>query len=326
MPIEFQQTDTDAPFGAIAACSGLSAGTTVDAGLCEFGGTPGSTELVADHPGSGSGTLRLIHFELDVPAGTGWDAGDWTVSMGVTTQSSQLIWDSVFICRVDSGGTSQETLASATGLGIKFNLANVSHTLAGSAQTPNAGDRVYIVVGCTNGQTMSNTVGITPSDIITAPFSSGVTTVEGTAAGDYTHSGTAAGAASPSTAEGTAAGSYSHTGTAAGQATVVGSAAGDYSYSGTAAGTESTPPIEGTATGAYVYTGVVDPDRVRNLTATPVSPSQINLEWDTYAGASAYLIERDDVVVDQVADTETTYQDTGLDADTQYQYRVGAVV
>lgn len=60
------------------------------------------------------------------------------------------------------------------------------------------------------------------------------------------------------------------------------------------------------------------------LTATPVSASQIDLEWDAYAGATGYDIEIDDVTV--ATDVQgTTYQATGLDPDTQYKFRVGAV-
>lgn len=60
------------------------------------------------------------------------------------------------------------------------------------------------------------------------------------------------------------------------------------------------------------------------LTATPVSPSQINLAWDAVTGASAYDIERDGVVV--VFDHPTTsYPDTGLSPGVEYDYRVRAV-
>ena len=61
-----------------------------------------------------------------------------------------------------------------------------------------------------------------------------------------------------------------------------------------------------------------------NLIATPVSQSQIDLEWDAMVGASGYDIERDGLVIatDVVG---TTFSDTGLDAATEYDYRLRSV-
>jgi hypothetical protein len=62
-----------------------------------------------------------------------------------------------------------------------------------------------------------------------------------------------------------------------------------------------------------------------NLVATPISISEIDLEWIASVGASSYDIERDGVVI-VTGHVGTTYQDTGLAQDTQYRYRVGAKV
>lgn len=62
----------------------------------------------------------------------------------------------------------------------------------------------------------------------------------------------------------------------------------------------------------------------QNLTATPVSSSQIDLSWDAVSGVSGYDIERDSTVI--VFDHATnSYSDTGLTASTQYTYRVRSV-
>jgi len=58
-----------------------------------------------------------------------------------------------------------------------------------------------------------------------------------------------------------------------------------------------------------------------NLTATPISSTQIDLDWDDLAGASTYAIERDDTVIVS-AHVGSSYSDTGLVASTQYRYRV----
>jgi hypothetical protein len=60
-----------------------------------------------------------------------------------------------------------------------------------------------------------------------------------------------------------------------------------------------------------------------NLVLTPISSTQIDLEWDAVTGAATYDIERDGAVV-QTGVTGTTYPDTGLTEDTEYRYRVGA--
>ena len=59
-----------------------------------------------------------------------------------------------------------------------------------------------------------------------------------------------------------------------------------------------------------------------NLRATPISDSQINLDWSTSAGAARYKIYRDGsyLTVTQV----TTAPDTGLKASTRYCYMVSA--
>jgi hypothetical protein len=60
-----------------------------------------------------------------------------------------------------------------------------------------------------------------------------------------------------------------------------------------------------------------------NVQAAQVSSSQIDVSWDTVAGASSYLVERDGVVV--ATNPDTTYSDTGLTPSTTYVYRVKAV-
>ena len=64
----------------------------------------------------------------------------------------------------------------------------------------------------------------------------------------------------------------------------------------------------------------------QNLVATPVSSTQINLSWDDVETLDDefYDVERDGVIIES-AQVGTTYSDTGLNADTEYTYRVRAV-
>jgi hypothetical protein len=61
-----------------------------------------------------------------------------------------------------------------------------------------------------------------------------------------------------------------------------------------------------------------------NLTATAVSSSQIDLNWDDVPGADEYQVERDGVIIANTA--SSSYSDTGLTASTLYAYRVRALM
>ena len=59
------------------------------------------------------------------------------------------------------------------------------------------------------------------------------------------------------------------------------------------------------------------------LTATAVSPTQINLSWDAVTEADEYDLERNGTIVIRTA--QTSYEDTGLTPNTTYTYRVRPV-
>ena len=59
-----------------------------------------------------------------------------------------------------------------------------------------------------------------------------------------------------------------------------------------------------------------------NLTATPVSDSRINLDWNATPGATGYKVYRDGSYLTAVR--TTSVPDTGLKADTRYCYAVSA--
>lgn len=57
-----------------------------------------------------------------------------------------------------------------------------------------------------------------------------------------------------------------------------------------------------------------------NLTATPVSSTEIDLDWDPSAGATGYQVERNGVIV--ATPVPDAFADTGLAPSTTYTYRV----
>ncbi|AFM02904.1 fibronectin type III domain-containing protein [Bernardetia litoralis DSM 6794] len=62
------------------------------------------------------------------------------------------------------------------------------------------------------------------------------------------------------------------------------------------------------------------------FTATGVSTSQINLSWDAVSGATGYIIYIGNTVVTTInSGTTTTFEHTGLNADTRYSYRLVAL-
>jgi hypothetical protein len=59
-----------------------------------------------------------------------------------------------------------------------------------------------------------------------------------------------------------------------------------------------------------------------NVTVTPVSATELFIEWDPVSGASHYLVERDGVLILESEDTNTYYSDGDLVPSTTYRYRV----
>lgn len=63
--------------------------------------------------------------------------------------------------------------------------------------------------------------------------------------------------------------------------------------------------------------------------AVPVSDSQIDLSWsagsDPDTGIAEYVLYRDSAVAARVAGSQFSYSDTGLDADTSFDYEIAAV-
>ena len=171
-------TQTDSPGSAcvgnteMVACSGLTAGFPVGytAINCTVGGTAGTG--VDDPTVASSATAAEVALKLDVPAGTSWDAGDYTVRMNVTTANMNLTISSIYLCRVDSACTNQATIGSATGLSISLaSTGVVSQVVTGSAQTPSVGDFILIVLGLTNGAMSSQQVVFTQDQNIDTPLS-----------------------------------------------------------------------------------------------------------------------------------------------------------
>lgn len=179
MAQDFQQTDTAGsacaplalPGGAY--CGNVSSNASVNR-AATVGGTAGSTPLTS--PAQNSADVRAILMELTVGAGVQWDAGTWTVRLNITTANANIQWTATHICHVSSTCVSQATIGSLTGQTTSLGTTGVkTHSVTGSSRTPAAGDKVLIQVVHTNvSGSMSQTFGWRPDQLISAPFSTGV--------------------------------------------------------------------------------------------------------------------------------------------------------
>ncbi|WP_428326851.1 fibronectin type III domain-containing protein [Nitrosopumilus sp.] len=80
---------------------------------------------------------------------------------------------------------------------------------------------------------------------------------------------------------------------------------------------------------------LTEPDRVTGLSATAISPNQIDLSWDEPSDGGSpitgYQIERKkasdawEIYIADTGNTNTTYSDQGLEPDTRYRYKVSAI-
>jgi len=171
----FSYTPTSTAGAAVAAyCSGL----TVDSGPIARKAVTGGTADTAETVTIAASATNLIEYgyEIDPTATTVWAGGTWTINLNVTTAAATgTTWSEVYICRLNSSNVNQATIGSNTSVGVSVtSTGNKSTTVTGSAQTPNPGDKVYIVLAFTNSKTSTHTLGVTPAgNDIVSPFIEG---------------------------------------------------------------------------------------------------------------------------------------------------------
>lgn len=170
MPINFQQTDTSASTSDQPNCSGAS---LVSGGFslseCSAAGAAGSNTISGTLPSSA--TQSYPAFRCVVAGGVTWAAGTWTVRFNVQTANMNLTVTEVYVCRADSSNVNQATIGSATGLSISLGTTGVkTQAVTGASQTPAANDAVFIVLVIVNAAMTSQTIILTPNQLIDSPF------------------------------------------------------------------------------------------------------------------------------------------------------------
>lgn len=172
MPVAYQQT-----VNAAVCSSPDSYGTGRPLNTERFvvqaiaGGT-GGPGAAANIDASAADVL-VLWFEITPAAGISWNAGNFTAPLDLGANSN-ITLESIRIARVSSACVFQATMGAATGLAISCATAGVkagSVTIATSAQTPAAGDRVIVMYGFSNAAASLQSIQIDATQLITAPFS-----------------------------------------------------------------------------------------------------------------------------------------------------------
>jgi hypothetical protein len=168
--VAFQQTDTADSAPRAAYCSGLSVNTDSTGRQASYQGTPGTGTYGVQLPANAK-NLDAYWNQILIPAGVSWNAGTWTINIDVKQGATGVSLSSAYLCRVSSSNVNEAMIGSATGLNIDMSTTGVkTFTIAGSAQTPAAGDFVELVVGLSNSTSTTENLYWLPNQLIGSPF------------------------------------------------------------------------------------------------------------------------------------------------------------
>ena len=182
MPIVLTETDTNSGHicgVAFLVCADVLAYYTdkLNKEAAE-GATAGVTAFTVSH-GNVADLRAPFAFTspASVPNSTAWESGNWIIRFEVSTANMNLTWNKVCVFAVLAGAcTKNGTALDVASLGIGLGTTGVkSTTQSGSALTTNAGDRILASVGFKNGTSMSQSIGIKPSQNIDTPVNQGST-------------------------------------------------------------------------------------------------------------------------------------------------------
>lgn len=167
----YEQVDVAAIDGSIEACEGAFslASDEYNREVQESGTLGSGTLLVTSNT---SASQRAFHYEseADEPGDTNWPTGTFTIRINVTTGNvnlSQVRWK---VCRVNSSGVSQATVAQNFNSDV-LNAGVISKNMTGSVQDAALTDRFYVVglIARTDGHG-NQSATITNDQTLTTPF------------------------------------------------------------------------------------------------------------------------------------------------------------
>ena len=169
--LPFQQTDTRDTAPRTAYCSSLTLNTADSTGRQDsYLGTPGTGTYGVQVDANANNRAGYWN-QILVPAGTAWNAGTWTINIDVTQGATGVTLTSAYLCRVSSSNVNAAMIGSATGLNIDMSTTGLKTlTIAGTAQTPAAGDFVELIVGFSNSTSSYPVVYWKPNQVVNSPF------------------------------------------------------------------------------------------------------------------------------------------------------------
>jgi hypothetical protein len=167
----YNQTDTTPTDGPQTACSGRTAAVNMGSSQIAVGGTAGVTPALVTIIASVTRCAYGFETPPNVPGLTTWIAGNYTVNLDVTIGNANLVWDEVYICRLNNAGVSQGTVGSLTAQGVSLTAAGLKTlVVSGSPQSPSASDVLYAVIVFTNSAGSSQNLTVLYDSSITAPW------------------------------------------------------------------------------------------------------------------------------------------------------------
>ena len=169
MTLSLVQTDTAQSSTLDPYCS--TTGGTLEAGRqAEVAASVGSVEVSLTI--SQSSTIdNEFSYECIIANDADGAAGDWVVPINFSTGNMSAVLNEVFICQVRAS-SNIATIGSETSIGFATNGGLTTRTISGSAVTWVDGDVAIITLAFSEtGGHSDATIGITPDQTITSPFS-----------------------------------------------------------------------------------------------------------------------------------------------------------
>jgi hypothetical protein len=167
VPLVFIQSGIEGTVFELSTCSGAVSAIALSENITAVDATPGITSQPITLPFGDSWGIR---FKL-TGSHTNWNAGTYTVRLNVVTANMNVTLSSVYVCRVASDDTPISTIGSSTALGLSLATTGViTTTVSGTAETPNFGDYINIVLVFTNGAMTNQTFEYLPDQNIDTPL------------------------------------------------------------------------------------------------------------------------------------------------------------
>ncbi len=168
-----QEDSTTTTCGAVQACAANSLASVNQEHRATVAATPGSTGDTGLGAIDSGVTAGVVMYEC-APNQTDWAAGTAVVRVNVGVGNMQLDIVAIYLCQRSSACGAKATYGSLTSIGQNIGTAQVySFNVTCSAITALTSDLLYIVVEFAGQAGMSQTCGITPSETIDTPISTG---------------------------------------------------------------------------------------------------------------------------------------------------------